>query len=68
MNRSTMLKVMFKVNKIFTVINKYFYILPLISMVTSLNDNKIFRIIREIIKNNNSVNIVLGVGLNNIFY
>jgi len=58
-----MLKVMFKVNKIFTVINKYFYILPLISMVTSLNDNKIFRIIREIIKIIIVVNIVLGVGL-----
>lgn len=53
MNRSTMLKVMHKINKIYITLNKYIYILPLISMFTELStirDNKIFKLINKLIK------------------
>lgn len=50
MNKSTMFKLMHKINKLFNVFNKYFYILPLISqslkMISSIGifkDRKIFK-------------------------
>jgi hypothetical protein len=70
MDRSQMLKLMYKLNKIFNVLNKYIYILPLftllsslLSNITILKDNKLFIIFKNIIKLLIIINLVLGVGV-----
>jgi hypothetical protein len=53
MNRSQMLKLMYKLNKFITLINKYIYILPIISMLTNLSyfkNNKFFILLRNLLK------------------
>jgi len=53
MDRSQLLKLMHKLNKFITLLNKYIYILPLISMLTNLSflrNNKLVVILRNIIK------------------
>lgn len=51
---------MHKLNKI---LNKYFYIWPLISIISNIKNNKIFITINSIIKIIILINIVLGVSL-----
>lgn len=62
MNRSSLFKLMFKINKIFTILNKHFYILPLLSLLSKLRNNKIFQIMNWIIKLFIFINIILSVG------
>jgi hypothetical protein len=58
-----MLKLMHRINKYFTVLNKYFYILPLLSILSNLKNNKYFKIVNSFIKLILIMNIVLGVSL-----
>lgn len=58
-----MLKLMHRLNKIFTIINKYFYILPILSIFTNIKDNKMFQTINNIIKLLIIINIILGVSV-----
>jgi hypothetical protein len=63
MNRSILLKLAFKFNRIFTLLNKYFFILPILSYITSMRDTKIFNTLNSIFKLILIINIILGVGL-----
>jgi len=63
MNRSELLKLMFKINRIFNKLNKYFYILPLISILTNIFNNKYLIKINKFIKIIIFINIILGVSL-----
>jgi hypothetical protein len=58
-----MLKLMYKINRIFNKLNQYFYILPLISILTNIFNNKYLRSINKLIKIIIFINIVLGVSL-----
>jgi len=58
-----MLKLMYKLNRIYMLVNKYIYILPLISMISNLSylrDNKFFKLLKTIIKIIVIVTIVLS--------
>lgn len=63
MNRSQMLKLMYKLNRIFTSLNKYFYLLPLLSIISSIKNSKMFIRINNIIKVIILINIILGVSI-----
>ena len=63
MNRSQMLKLMYKFNKLIQLINKYFYILPILSYITSIKNNKYFNSINNLLKIIIFVNIILGVSI-----
>lgn len=63
MNRSEMLKLMYKLNRIFTSLNKYFYILPILSIISSIKNSKIFIRINTILKVIILINIILGVSI-----
>lgn len=63
MNRSQMLKLMHKLNNIFTILNKYFYILPILSILSNIRKTKIFVTINNFIKLIILINIILGVSL-----
>jgi hypothetical protein len=56
-----MLKLMYKLNKLIKLINNYFYILPILSYISSLKNNKIFNSINNILKIIIIINIVLGI-------
>jgi hypothetical protein len=62
MERSQMLKLMYKLNKIFIYLNKY--IIPIITAIASMfnKDSKILKTIHFILKLVLIINIVLGVG------
>ena len=61
--RSTMLKLMHKLNKLLTFFNKYFYILPILSLFSKFKNNKVFSTINIIIKMLMILNIVMGVAI-----
>jgi hypothetical protein len=63
MNRSTMLKLMHKLNKLLAFFNKYFYILPILSLFSKFKNNKVFSTINIIIKMLMILNIVIGVAI-----
>jgi hypothetical protein len=66
MDRSTMLKLMHKINKIYNLLNKYIYLLPLFSLLSNLidvKDNKFFNLIRILIKLFIIISIVFSVTL-----
>ena len=63
MNRSDLLKLMYRLNRIFTILNKYFYILPILSYISSIKDNKYYKSINKVLKLIILINIVLGVSL-----
>ena len=58
-----MLKLMHKLNNIFTILNKYFYILPILSVLSNIRKTKIFVTINNFIKLIILINIILGVSL-----
>ncbi len=58
-----MLKLMHKLNKIYIIINKYVWFIPLLSIVTNIKDYNFFKIINKIIKVLIIVNIILGVSV-----
>jgi hypothetical protein len=58
-----MLKIMHKLNKVFMFFNKYFYILPILSMISNIKNNKYFKPINNIIKVLIILNIILGVSI-----
>ena len=62
MDRSQMLKLMHKLNRIFTVLNKYIYILPLLSLISRMfnKDNKIIKTFNVILKLVLVINIILA--------
>jgi hypothetical protein len=62
MERSQMLKLMYKLNRIFTVLNKYIFILPLISIISKFftTDIKFLNTIKTLIKALIIIHIVLG--------
>ena len=58
-----MMKLMYKLNNIFTFINKFIYILPLFSLlgnISSLRNNKIFTTMKTLIKYILIIQIVIG--------
>jgi len=57
-----MLKLMHKLNRIFTVLNKYIYILPLLSLISRMfnKDNKIIKTFNVILKLVLVINIILA--------
>jgi len=70
MNRSTMLKLMHKINKFYNVLNKYIFIYPLFSIIFNilgnifkLRDNKSYKLIKNLIKLLILVNIVLAASV-----
>lgn len=62
MNRSSILKIAHRLNSIFKYLNKYFYLLPLLSLLSSIKNNKYFNTINYIIKIILYINIFIGVG------
>ena len=61
-----MLKLMYKINKIFNTLNKYIYLLPLFTLLSKLftsTNNKTLKIINRIIKIFIIINLVLGVSI-----
>ena len=67
MNRSTLLKLAFKLNKIFNFLNKYLYLLTFSSWVlnniTYFKNKKLFNILYNIIKVILFISIILSVGI-----
>lgn len=61
MNRSEMLKLMHKFYKLFNILNKHFYIIPILSYLSSIRNNKFFKSINNILKIIILINIILGV-------
>jgi hypothetical protein len=56
-----MMKLMYKLNRIIKLMNNYFYILPILSYITSIKDNKIFNSINKVLKVIILINIILGI-------
>jgi len=66
MNRSQMMKLMYKINKIYFFVYKYIYLLPLFSLLYNIyyfKDNKFFTTMKTLIKLIIIINIVLGVNI-----
>jgi hypothetical protein len=63
MDRSNLFKLMYKLNKLIKIINKYLYILPFITMLNNIKifrDNKFYRVIYQIIKLLLIISIILS--------
>lgn len=62
-----MLKIMHKLNKYFTILNKYLFILPIVSLIidilSKVKTAPIFKVLKTFIKILIYINIILGVGL-----
>jgi len=70
MTRSQMLKLMHKLNKVYILLNKYIYVLPLFSLVSTmiskipfLRNNKLLKVVNVFIKIFILVNIIIGVSV-----
>jgi len=66
MNRSQMMKLMYKINKNYFFYYKYIILLPLFSLLYNIfyfKDNKFFTTILTLIKLIIIINIVLGVSI-----
>lgn len=63
MNRSQMMKLMYKLNNIFTFVNKFIYILPLFSLlgnISSIRKNKLFTTMKNLIKYLLIIQVIIG--------
>ena len=62
MNRSDLFKLAHKLNDLITFLNKYFYILPILSLFSTLRNTKLFHIFSIIIRIVIYLTVILNVG------